>query len=252
MSKPHETEATPLVEAGQVWVRKRGSTAVVRRVRAVEDGKVQYEVLHGPASLRKHMVGSCKIRSFLRQARQIEEQEDYSYLDGAKQFATFVVLTTQGDPLLRCSQKRANFYLKKGYVRQVTEGVLQFTDDTTEKTLQELYGGEFSEFFLAVKNDRCVCCGRTNRLTRHHVIPKRHKRKIAMPWRNCLSNVLFVCVECHDRYEQTQEPAPAVADWMDYARAWKDHFLEVMTPQFLPPGWDIVSVKNLEAIRRGA
>ena len=165
-----------LVEPGQIWLRKRASTALVRRVRAVENGKVLYEVLHGPTSCRRKPLGSCNIRSFVQHAQRIEEQPDYSHLDGAKQFDTFLVLNTQGVPLLRCSQKRADFYLKKGFARRVEDGVLQFTDSTTEETLADLYLGKFSQFFLAVKNDTCACCGRGDRLSRHHVVPKRHKK----------------------------------------------------------------------------
>ena len=87
----------------------------------------------------------------------------------------------------------------------------------------------------------CVCCGRSDRLSRHHVVPKRHKRKVPLPWRNCLSNVLFVCLECHEKYEQTPEPAPDATDWRKYVYAWKDHFIRVMQPKFLPKGWDIVN-----------
>ena len=241
-----------LVEPGQVWLRKRASAALVRRVRAVENAKVHYEVLHGPASCRRKPFGSCNVRSFVQHAQQIEEQPDYSHLDGAKQFDTFLVLSTQGEPLLRCSQKRAAFYLKKGFARLVQDGVLQFTDATTEKTLADLYLGEFSQFFLAVKNDACVCCGRGDRLSRHHVVPKRHKKKVPLPWRNCLSNVLFVCLDCHEKYEQTSEPDLAAADWREYVYAWKKHFLRVMRPKFLPAGWDIVSVTNLEAVARAS
>jgi hypothetical protein len=190
------------------------------------------------------------VRSFVQHAREIEEQADYTHLDGARQFDTFLVLSTEGKPLLRCSQKRARFYLKKGFARPVEDGVLQFTDATTEKTLAELYSGEFSEFFLAVKNDICICCGRGNRLSRHHVVPKRHKRKVPLPWRNCLSNVLFVCLECHERYEKTPEPDLEITDWREYVHAWKDHFVRVMQPKFLPVGWDIVSVTNLDAVVR--
>src|SRR5947199_783398 len=134
-----EAGGGPPVEPGQVWVRQRGSAAVVRRVRAVAGGIVHYEVLHGPASLRRNRLASCNLRSFLRHARQVEEQADYSHFDGARRFDTFLVLSTGGGALLRCGRKRANFYLKKGYVRRVAGGVLQFTDDRTEKTLAELY-----------------------------------------------------------------------------------------------------------------
>jgi hypothetical protein len=248
LSGTPEAGKDPFVEPGQIWLRQRGAAAIVRHVREVEGGKVHYEVLHGPANLRRKRVGACSVRSFVKHSRQIEAQADYTHLDGARLFATFLVLTTRGAPLLRCSQKRARFYLRKGYARQVSDGVLQFTDDSTETTLAELYCGEFSEFFVAVKNDRCVCCGRDNRLSRHHVVPRRHKKKVPLPWRNCLSNVLFVCLDCHQRYEQTPEPNPEVTDWKEYVHAWKSHFLQVMEPRFLPAGWDIVSVTNLEAV----
>jgi hypothetical protein len=250
-SNAADTDRGFAVEPGQVWLRKRSSAALVRRVRAVEEGKVHYEVVHGPSSFRRKPLGMCNLRSFVQDARPIEAQPDYSHLDGAKQFDTFLVLSTEGKPLLRCSQKRADFYLKRGFARIVSDDVLQFTDVTTEKTLGELYLGEFSKFFLAVKNDACVCCGRANRLSRHHVVPKRHKRKVPLPWRNCLSNVLFVCLDCHERYEQTPEPDPKIADWREYVYSWKDHFIGVMQPKFLPVGWDIVSVTNLGAVARG-
>src|SRR3954447_24408705 len=108
----------PPVEPGQVWLRQRGSAAFVRRVRSVAGGTVRYEVLHGPASLRRNRLGACSLRSFLRHARRGEEQPDSSHLDGARRFDTFLVLATGGGPLLRCSRKRANFYLRKGYVRR--------------------------------------------------------------------------------------------------------------------------------------
>ena len=215
-SNAADTGETPVVQPGQVWLRKRALRPPwFGAVRAVDNGKVQYEVLQVPASLRRKPLGTCNVRSFIQQAELIQEQLDYSHLDGAKQFDTFLVLSTQGEPLLRCSRKRADFYLKKGFARPVNDGVLQFTDATTEKTLGALYLGEFSKFFLAVKNDLCVCCGRANRLSRHHVVPKRHKRTVPLPWRNCLSNVLFVCLECHRRYEQTPEPDLKIADWRE-------------------------------------
>jgi len=75
---------------------------------------------------------------------------------------------------------------------------------------------------------------------------------VPLPWRNCLSNVLFVCLDCHRKYEQTPEPDPACTDWKDYVYAWKEHFIRVMAPRFLPAGWDIVSVTNLQGVARGA
>ena len=127
----------------------------------------------------------------------------------------------------------------------MAEGVLQFTDDQTERQLREAHQGQFSEFFLAVKNDRCVSCGAGANLTRHHVVPRRHKKKLPPSGRRCLSNVLFLCAGCHQRYEDAPEPDPEYAgDWQEYARRWKQHFVETLNPQCLPAGWDIISTKQ--------
>jgi hypothetical protein len=236
-------------EVGKTYYRRgKSGQALVVRVLSVSEW-VEYRVVHGPRRAVAAGTGRCKARNFAGW-EQVEEREDYSHLEGCKRFATVLMLDTRGEPLLRCSQKRAGFYLRKGFARPIGEGVLQFTDDQTERRLRELYDGSFSEFFMAVKNDRCVCCGETNDLSRHHVIPRRHKKKLPLPWRQCLSNVLFLCRACHERYEATPEPNPVYGgDWQEYARRWKEHFLDTLAPRHLPAGWDIVSVSNLDAVR---
>jgi 5-methylcytosine-specific restriction endonuclease McrA len=236
-------------EVGRAYYRKgKAGHALVVRVLSVAEW-VEYEVVHGPRRALAAGTGRCKARNFVGW-EQVEERDDYSHLDGCKLFATFLVLDTRGEPILRCSQKRADLYLRKGFARTVRDGVLQFADGRTERRLRELYGEAFSAFFLAVKNDRCVCCGAANDLSRHHVVPRRHRGKIPLPWRQCLSNVLFLCRACHRRYEATPEPDPEYGgDWQEYARRWKQHFLDALAPEHVPAGWDIVSVSNLEAVR---
>ena len=236
-------------EIGHVYARRRSGKAAVVRVAAVTGEWVEYRFLHGPARDLRAGVGRCKARNFAAAGwRPIPECADYSHLDGATKFDTFRVLDTKGEPILRCSAKRAAFYLRKGFAKEVEPGVLQFTDPKTEERLRELYAGGFTEFFMEVKNDRCCACGVTADLTRHHVVPKRHKRNVPQPWRSCLSNVLFVCGSCHRRYEEAPEPDPPSGDWQAYVRAWKAHFFAVLQPRFVPPGWDIVSVQNLDAV----
>lgn len=236
-------------QVGGIYYRKgKAGQALVVRVESVGEW-VDYTVIHGPRRALALGLGRCKTKNFTNW-QLTEPCEDYSHLNGCKIFKTFLVHDTSGQPILRCSQKRAAFYLRKGFVVPVTDGVLRFTDAQTEQRLRELYPGSFSAFFLAVKNDRCVVCGRASNLTRHHVIPRRHKHKISQPWRRCLSNVLFVCRVCHDRYEATPEPDPAMdSDWQDYARRWKDHFITTLQPQYLPEGWDIISITNLHVLR---
>ena len=240
-------------QVGQVYARRRSGKAEVIRVTAVGDGWADYCFLHGPGRSMRAGTGRCKVHNFAATGWQpAEEREDYSHLDGATRFTTFRVLDTKGEPILRCSAKRATFYLRKGFAREVEPGVLQFTDPQTEERLRVLYAGGFTEFFMEVKNDRCCSCGATSDLTRHHVVPKRHKKNVPQPWRSCLSNVLFVCGACHRKYEEAPEPdVPTSEDWQAYVRTWKAHFFAVLTPRFVPPGWDIISVKNFDAVADG-
>ncbi|MCI0701626.1 MAG: HNH endonuclease [Planctomycetia bacterium] len=235
---------------GQVYTRSRNGKAEVVRVVAIADEWVEFRYLHGPERAMRLGIGRCKAKNFASAGwKPTEEREDYSHLDGATRFDTFQVLDTHGKPILRCSAKRAAFYLRKKLAREVSSGVLQFNDPQIEERIRTMSVEGFTEFFLEVKNDRCVSCGATSDLTRHHVLPKRHKKNVPQPWRSCLSNVLFVCGACHRKYEETPEPEVVpTADWQAYVRAWRDHFFNVLQPKCVPAGWDIISVKNLEAL----
>jgi hypothetical protein len=241
-------------EVGRVYARRRSGKAEVVRVTALADGWADLRYLHGPARAMRIGTGRCKVKNFPAAGWEpVAERADYSDLDGAGRHDTVLVLDTAGEPILRCSHKRAAFYRRKVLAVDAGPGVLRFTDPQTEQRLRDLYPVAFSAFFLAVKNDRCVACGATADLTRHHVVPQRHKENVPRPWRSCLSNVLFVCTACHRRYEETPEPGPTVTDdWQGYVRAWRDHFVRVLAPRFLPDGWDIISVTNLAAVKGGS
>jgi hypothetical protein len=222
------------IEPGKRYFRKRGLVGIVREVLALRGDLVEYRVLHGPARQRS-LLGACNRKNFASWADGEFLGDDFHRLDGAKLAATFVVQNVAGEPFLRCGARRARFYLVRGYAIQVDAQTLRFVDDTTEKKLAELYDGQLGPFFLEIKNDRCVVCGKDHGLTRHHVVPKRHKRNLPLEVRKQLSNVLFVCLECHDAYEAR----PLVSDSLD-PFVWKDHFLATMQPRFLPRGWDII------------
>ncbi len=177
---------TATLEVGKCYFRKTGLTVHVRKVERIDGDDVFYRVLYG-SQLKRRTHNRTRMRNFLRWSMgEVEELSDYSHLNGCKKFETFLVRNTQGEPILRCNEHKARFYLRKGYAREVEPGVLQFIDDMTEKRLEELYLGEFSLFFMAVKNDRCVVCGKDCMLTRHHVVPRGSKA-----W--CRSRTVRVC-----------------------------------------------------------
>lgn len=216
--------------------RRCGKAEVVRAVAVGEWAEFRY--LHGPARAMRAGVNRCKAANFAAAGWEpVAERADYSDLDGAELRDTVLVLDTRGVPLLRCTARRAAFYRRKGLAVEAGPGTLRFVDPRTEDRLRALCPGGFSAFFLAPKNDRCVACGATADLTRHHVVPTRHKHLVPRPWRACLSNVLFVCSACHRRYEEACAPEPGVTDdWERYVRAWRDRFVRVLKPEFLPDG----------------
>lgn len=223
-----------LLEPGRRYFRKRGVLATVRAVVSVTGDVVAYRVLHGPA-LKRAPLGSCSVKKFLAWADGAFSGDDFARLDGARLTPTYLMQNVAGAPLFRCGERRANFYLTKGYAVRVDAGTLRLVDPTTERKLAELYGEQLGAFFLEVKNDHCVVCGKDHALTRHHVVPKRHKKKLPPDVRSRLSNVLFVCIDCHDSYERQQLVSESLDPFV-----WKDHFVTTMRPGFLPAGWDIV------------
>lgn len=241
-----------MIEVGRNYFRKQSHMASVRKILAIEGGQVQYQNLHGPSLRNGKQEGRCTLKNFQKWSQgPVEQLEDYSFLDGAKIRQSFLVLDAAGRPLLRCSEKRANNYLRKGFVTPAGDNTLQFTNTVTEDRLHEIYGKDLSPYFLAVKNSRCVVCGYTNDrlgfsfLTRHHIIPRRCLKNLPPELRKLLSNVLFVCLRCHGKYTNQGEPGEYDGRPYTYAKAWRDHFLKTLEPKFLPQDWSLFAREDV-------
>jgi hypothetical protein len=187
--------------------------------------------------MKKHPTGCCGLRQFQKWATDIYEGDDrYHKLDGCFIHETYVVQDVDGRPYFRCSRRRALFYLRKGHASRIDDGPIRLTNSVTADRLRQLYDCR-NPFFMAVKNDRCVVCGVDAPLTRHHVVPRRVLRLIPNRVKRRMSNVLFVCVGCHRKYNENDirhdEPDPEV---------WLGHFLRVMAPRHMPEGWHIFMI----------
>jgi hypothetical protein len=242
----NSNQNAPMLE-GKCYYRKSNGRISVRKILGVRDKKISYQRIYGPPAKLLNTVQETNPQRFRKWMHgEIIESADFKALDGAHIHPTFIVHSFDGVPLFRCSQKRANFYLRRGYATKIKEDSIRFTEagKRTEIVLQNIYG-DISDhpFFMAPKNDKCVVCGKPNNLTKHHIVPRRHIKKINHTVSCCLSNVLFVCVDCHTEYERhsEQEPNNEISDSIDLVKAWRDHFLTTMKPRFLPDGWDIFS-----------
>lgn len=219
----------------------RGRISGIRLVTQVADDVVHYELLYGPLKKRQP-TGTATVRSMTRWASGLYTGDDqYDKIGGAVIHKTFVALNYDATPLFRCSSRRAEWYVKKDYAEYVDSETIRLKDATTAETLNKLYGGSLSPFFMAVKNDKCVCCGVDRPLTRHHVVPKR-VLPLVPQWRKVgLSNILFVCVECHKKYHELEDGYEQLDP-----NKWADHFMKVMEPKFLPDGWKLYMIPLCE------
>ena len=154
-----------------------------------------------------------------------------------------VVQNTSGKPIFRCSEKKARYYLRRGIADHTEDGQLRLVRDNIERVMVNKYGSLDSPYFLAPKFSKCSVCGSEDDLTQHHIVPKRHVKRIDPSIRHIMCNTLCVCRSCHNVYENLsiKEPIGNVLDHpVIYVIMWRDHFLETLKPNYLPEGWDIL------------
>jgi uncharacterized C2H2 Zn-finger protein len=229
----------PIPELGKRYYRKRGMTASVRLVTKIEGDKVFWRLLYGPGA-KKHPEGQTTLNGMKRwMTAEYSGDENYYRLDGAVIYQSYLVQNVDGETAFRCGRKRALFYLRKGYAVEVGDHLIKLVTSETVDRLKQLHGEELTPFFMAVKNQKCVVCGVDRPLTRHHVVPRRVTKILPKTVKCRISNILFVCVKCHSKYNdndiQHEELDP---------QAWVDHFNKVMEPKQLPEGWTIFTVKE--------
>ncbi len=109
------------------------------------------------------------------------------------------VLSPRGELMFRCRHERFAWYLEH------TKSELVSTEPPTLRLLFEPTGPGLigDEYELRPRMNRCVVCGATKYLTRHHVLPRCFRRHYPPPFRRRNQHdVLAMCLHCHDAYEE--------------------------------------------------
>ena len=101
-----------------------------------------------------------------------------------------------GTLMCRCSRKKINWYLKKGLAIPLNENDIQLEFEPGGK------GWDGRSYYLEEREDKCVVCGCTENLTKHHVVPYQYRKHMDGVRKNHSHfDVLCVCIDCHDKYE---------------------------------------------------
>jgi len=108
------------------------------------------------------------------------------------------VLSPDGILMFRCDDKKLNWYLKRDLAELVEEDPKTIKLKFTPNGL----GNHNKQYGLTVMENKCVCCGGIEFLTRHHVVPYCYRRYFPTEIKSHnFHDVLSLCVDCHEKYE---------------------------------------------------
>jgi len=234
------------VVPGHTYYRKANFHATVKKVTKVDDGIVHFEVVYGSHQImRRSRSGTQPLNRFCQWATgELPADYDFHRLDGAKINPTYILHDSVGNQLVRASERQIGRWQKMGFDIIAEDRQYRLRDHETEKRLRALWHQQPDQnrYFLSIRNEKCCVCGKDYGLTRHHVLPQRHKQKLPQWIKKWLSNVLFTCWDCHLAYETqcgTEPVAYNPDDPEGYVQAWEAHFRKTMQPKFIPEGWHL-------------
>jgi exonuclease 3'-5' domain-containing protein 2 len=111
-----------------------------------------------------------------------------------------IILNKQGQIFARATTSKCNWYLERNLANKVSSNPL---------TIQLLFhtnkeGSIGDEYMLSAKENKCVVCGTSKKLTRHHIVPDCYRKYICRKLNNPLNtfDILPVCFDDHSKYEQ--------------------------------------------------
>jgi len=112
-------------------------------------------------------------------------------------YGNYLVVTPNGEPMFRCTERRANHYIIRDLAEWIDDKIIRLTFEPSGK------GHNGDKFHLQERDNICVCCGTKEDLTRHHVVPRMYRQFIDKRMkRGDNHDILPLCTECHIRYEK--------------------------------------------------
>jgi len=109
-------------------------------------------------------------------------------------YGAIKILSPDGAILCRCNEKKANWYLSRNLAERKADDciVLRFKPKG--------FGDTYSTI---AKQNICVVCGSTDRLSKHHIIPKTYRQHFPVEFKSHLSHdCVLLCIPCHEKYER--------------------------------------------------
>jgi len=120
-------------------------------------------------------------------------------------YGNCAVLPPDSDVVMfRCNSDRREWYLSRGLAAVVSKDppVIRLAFKPNGP------GHNADKYFTQVFENRCVVCGSTKGLSRHHILPDAYRRHFPREseargvW---MYDVLVLCIRCHEAYEESAD-----------------------------------------------
>jgi hypothetical protein len=114
-------------------------------------------------------------------------------------YSNCIILAPDGEALTRASLKKINWYLSRNLAAIESEDPL-----TIRLKFEPIRRGDTNKnqnFIISEKENLCVCCGETRKLSRHHIVPRMFSKHLPYCRESLTHDVVLLCVNCHRLYE---------------------------------------------------
>src|SRR3989338_4946539 len=114
-------------------------------------------------------------------------------------YENYSVLSTNGIVLFRTNEEKITWYVRNNLAR-----ILESDKQTVQLTFKPKGNGSVGDpYLLDEKLNQCVCCGTREKLTSHHIIPRRYIRHFSKEIRDLAGayDNMLLCTHDHFAYE---------------------------------------------------
>lgn len=111
-------------------------------------------------------------------------------------YESYSMLHPDGTVMCHCNEKRAKWYVKRDLATWIDDKTFQLKFEPNG------HGKADSPYYNQDMDNRCVVCGETEGLNRHHVFPYVFRSRLPVKYKESNHHdILPICIECHEDYE---------------------------------------------------
>lgn len=112
-------------------------------------------------------------------------------------YESYSMLHPDGSLMCYCNFKRASWYIKRNLAQWINEKSFKLN------FVPQGHGKADEPYYVQSLQNRCVICGATGKLNKHHVVPYVFRSRFPTQYKESNHHdVLPTCVDCHEKYEE--------------------------------------------------